>query len=631
MPLKIGELAKRAGLTVRALHHYDHIGLLSPSSRSDSGFRLYNQADVSRLHRIQALKQFGWSLSEIRAFLAEPGGATLIEIITQQMNVLDEQVQRALTLRDRLFWLRERIAKGEETGLTDWLTILEMMTMYEKHLSKEELNTLYSNQATGNLDEEWSRLVPIVQDSMDRGISPESREAQELAWRWMRLLRDTTGNDPGLAIKLKQLLLEERKVQLLNGITPEMIEYITHSFANARAAILAKYLSSGELEAVRSRQAAHLLEWPSLVAEVRLQREQGAAPDDPAVQALARRWESLFRASYSGDDLELEDKIRSAFRKESDLLVNIGMDGPLIAFVDKAMMQLKRTESGEENRPDPAPKSTALRVAIYRAAHQLLDAPLVFEDPLALKILGATEERSLRGDLSRHNAPLLKGLRTSVAVRSRLAEDEWARSKQRGVRQYVILGAGLDTFAYRNRDRDDCIIFEADFPATQQWKRDCLRATGIEEPSSLTFVPIDFDRSTLHEALGKALFRQDEPAFFSWLGVTMYLEEESIMSTFRFIASLAPGSGVVFDYAVLPSLLSPREQKALEVLSGRASEGGEPWKTFFDPASLATMLHSLGFSEVEDHGLKQLNERYLSGRTDGLRKSGVARLVCAGV
>ncbi len=189
----------------------------------------------------------------------------------------------------------------------------------------------------------------------------------------------------------------------------------------------------------------------------------------------------------------------------------------------------------------------------------------------------------------------------------------------------------MDTFAYRNRDRDDCIIFEVDFPATQQWKRDCLRTTGIGEPSSLTFVAIDFDRTTLAEALGKVLFRQDEPAFFSWLGVTMYLEEESIMSTLRFIASLAPGSGVVFDYAVLSSLLSPREQKAMEVLSGRASEGDEPWKTFFDPASLATMLHSLGFSEVEDHGPKQLNERYLSGRTDGLRKSGVARLVCAGV
>ncbi|MGA7879114.1 MAG: SAM-dependent methyltransferase [Desulfoferrobacter sp.] len=231
--------------------------------------------------------------------------------------------------------------------------------------------------------------------------------------------------------------------------------------------------------------------------------------------------------------------------------------------------------------------------------------------------------------MSQYNTPLLKGLRTSVVVRSRLAEDEWNRSRQCGTIQYVILGAGLDTFAYRNRDSSR--IFEVDLPATQQWKRNCLLTAGIEEPASLTFVPIDFERSALTKALGNAGFRMDEPAFFSWLGVTMYLEEDAIMTTLRFIAALVPGSAVVFDYTVVPSLLSPRERRAMEVLAARATEGGEPWKTFFEPASLAGMLYSLGFSEVEDHGPKQLNERYLSGRTDGLRKSGVSRLVCVRV
>jgi methyltransferase (TIGR00027 family) len=260
----------------------------------------------------------------------------------------------------------------------------------------------------------------------------------------------------------------------------------------------------------------------------------------------------------------------------------------------------------------------------------LLDTPLVFEDPLAFRILGAAEEKSLRSDLSRYNIPLLKGLRISVVLRSRLAEDEWARSRTRGLRQFVILGAGLDSFAYRNPDQDSR-IFEVDLPATQQWKRDCLRAAGIEEPPSLTFVPINFERSTLAEALGQVGFSHDEPAFFSWLGVTMYLEEEAIVSTLCFIASLAPGSGLVFDYAVLPSLQSPTERRAMEYLAARVAEHGEPWKTYFDPASLAAMLRSLGFSKVEDLGPEQLNERYLSGRKDGLRKSGVSRLVCARV
>jgi methyltransferase (TIGR00027 family) len=627
MLLKIGELAKRAGLTVRALHHYDHIGLLSPSARSDSGYRLYNQADVVRLHRIQALKQFGCALADIGAFLAEPG-ASPVEIIEQQMSVLDDQVRRAQILRDRLFRLRGQILKGEATGLTDWLTVLELMTMYEKHFTKEELDTLRSNKAAGNLDDEWSHLVPLVQDAMDRGMSPESTEAQGLAWRWIRLLRDTTGNDAGLAIKLQLIHRREQKAHLLQGITAEMIEYITHAFANARAAILAKYLSPGELETVRSRQATHASAWPPLIAELRRLMEQGTASDDPAVRALARRWESLFRAAYSGGDPKLEGKIRSAFHNEPDLLLSVGLDAPLLAFVQRAIRHLRRAQDNPGERSAGVPKPSALRVATYRAVHQLLDTPLVFEDPLALRILGAAEEQVLRSDPSRYNTPLLKGLRTSVVVRSRLAEDEWAQSKRRGIRQYVMLGAGLDTFAYRSPDRDSR-IFEVDLPATQQWKRECLRAAAIEEPASLTFVPINFESSTLAEALGDAGFSHAEPAFFSWLGVTMYLQEAAIMGTLRFIAALAPGSGVVFDYAVIPSLLSPTERRAMEFLAARVAQQGEPWKTYFATAVLAAMLRSLGFSEVEDFGPEQVNARYLSGRKDGLRKSGVSRLVRA--
>jgi methyltransferase (TIGR00027 family) len=465
---------------------------------------------------------------------------------------------------------------------------------------------------------------------MDRGMSPESEEAQGLAWRWIRLLRDTTGNDAGLAIKLQLIHREEHKTRLLKGITPEMIDFIAHSFANARAAIFAKYLTPGELESVRSRQAAHASEWPPLITELRRRIEQGAAPGDPEVQALARRWESLFRESYSGDDAEVEGKIRSAFQKEPDLLLSVGMDAPLLAFVQRAVRHLQGPQGNAGNRPAAAPKPSALRVATYRAAHQLLDTPLVFEDPLAFRILGAAEEQSLRSDPSRYNIPLLKGLRTSVVVRSRLAEDEWGRSRARGLRQYVILGAGLDTYAYRHPD-EDSRIFEVDLPATQQWKRECLRAAGIEEPAALSFVPIDFECSTLAEALGQAGFSRDEAAYFAWLGVTMYLEEEAIRSTLRFIASLAPGSGVVFDYAVPPSLQSPTERRAMEYLAARVAKYGEPWKTYLDPASLTGMLRSLGFSEVEDLGPEQLNARYLSGRKDGLRKSGVSRMVCARV
>jgi methyltransferase (TIGR00027 family) len=289
-------------------------------------------------------------------------------------------------------------------------------------------------------------------------------------------------------------------------------------------------------------------------------------------------------------------------------------------------------QTDEAGNPAKAsPKPTAARVASFRAVHQLLDSPLIFEDPLALRILGKTEEDSLRKDSSRYDTPLLRGLRTSIVLRSRLAEDEWIRSNRQGVRQFVILGAGLDTFAYRNAAPGGYRIFEVDLPATQEWKRECLRAAGIEEPATLIFVPVDFECSTLAEALEKGGLRQDEPAFFSWLGVTMYLEENTITNTLRYISSMARESAVVFDYVVQPELLSQRERKAVESIVARTADSGEPWKTFFVPASLVEMLHSLGFSKVEDFGPELLNERYLSGRADGLRKSAVSRLVCARV
>jgi methyltransferase (TIGR00027 family) len=281
--------------------------------------------------------------------------------------------------------------------------------------------------------------------------------------------------------------------------------------------------------------------------------------------------------------------------------------------------------------PNPVPKPSALRVAIIRAAHQLLDVPLVFEDSLALRVLGNEEAERLRRDLLRYNAPALLSLRASLVVRSRLAEDEWAQARGCGVRQYVILGAGLDTYAYRHLADDDSRIYEVDLPSMQRWKRGRLRMAGIEEPASLTFVSTDFESSTLADALANAGFSRSEPAFFSWLGVTMYLEETAFLSTMRFIGSLAPGSGVAFDYAVSPELLSAKERTGREIFASRAAEFGEPWKLFFEPCYLAQTLRSLGFNEVQDFGSDDLQQRYLVGRADGLRKSRSSRLICAKV
>jgi len=276
-------------------------------------------------------------------------------------------------------------------------------------------------------------------------------------------------------------------------------------------------------------------------------------------------------------------------------------------------------------------KPSALRVAALRAAHQLLDSPLIYPDPRALKILGADAEARLRASLAKYDARPFRSLRTSLAVRSRLAADEWDAAVGSGVRQCVVLGAGLDTFAYRPQERDDIRLFEVDLPDMQRWKRHRLKAAGIAEPPSLAYVPLDFENDTLGAALARAGFRPEKPAFFTWLGVTMYLAADAVLAQLSYIGSLAPGSAVVFDYAVSPEKLSPPERAALEALAGRTAEHGEEWKTFFIPDELVSALCAMGLGAVEDYGPQALNERYLAGRADGLRKSGLTRIIVATV
>ena len=204
-----------------------------------------------------------------------------------------------------------------------------------------------------------------------------------------------------------------------------------------------------------------------------------------------------------------------------------------------------------------------------------------------------------------------------MAARSRYAEDELARAVAHGVRQYVVLGAGLDTFAYRN-PHPELLVFEVDHPATQVWKREQLQAAGIAIPASLTFVPIDFERQTLGDGLGQSGFNGSAAAFFSWLGVTPYLTREACMITLSFIAKMPAGSGVVFDFAVDPALLNPGQRQALEALSQRVARYGEPFQLFFDPGKLRDELKGMGFHCTEFLQGKELNERYFKDRKDRL-------------
>ena len=275
---------------------------------------------------------------------------------------------------------------------------------------------------------------------------------------------------------------------------------------------------------------------------------------------------------------------------------------------------------------DGQPSITARRVAMRRAAHQLFDRPIVFEDPLAVPILGLQIAATLAEDAD--HAPE-KRLRAFMVARSRYAEDQLREAVARGAKQYVLLGAGLDTFAYRN-PYPGLRVFEVDHPATQAWKRECLAAAGIPAPESLRFAAVNFDGESWADKLREGGFATTEPAFFAWLGVTPYLTEEVVFATLRLIHSLCPENGVVFDYALPRSILNQHEQAAHDAIAARVAAAGEPFRGYFEPQRLRSELRGMGYSRVEDLPGAEIDARYFVGRSDGLCLGGrIAHLLCA--
>ena len=278
------------------------------------------------------------------------------------------------------------------------------------------------------------------------------------------------------------------------------------------------------------------------------------------------------------------------------------------------------------------PSRTALRVALRRAAHQLYDArPLVLDDPIAVPILGDFYAEELRRTPMRPDRPFSVSLRAFLVARSRYAEDTLALAVAQGVTQYVLLGAGLDTFAHRN-PHPRLRIFEVDHPATQQWKRELLATSALPTPANLIYAPVDFERQSLPERLHSAGFNPQVPTFFAWLGVVPYLTLEAFRATIAFIASQPRGTGVVLDYSQPRSALPFFEKLAHDSLAARVKLAGEPFQLFFTPAEIATELTSnrAAFHNLEDLGSSEVNARYFASRTDNLKILGSAsRLLSA--
>ena len=253
------------------------------------------------------------------------------------------------------------------------------------------------------------------------------------------------------------------------------------------------------------------------------------------------------------------------------------------------------------------PSRTAFAAAAHRAAHQVLEEGRIFADPLALGILGEDAPSVTRWAAE---DPARGRMRLFIAVRTRFAEDALAAAIERGVQQLVVLGAGLDTYAYRGAFRERVHIFEVDHPATQAWKRQRLADAAIPIPANLTFAPVDFERQGLADGLREAGFDATRQTFFTWLGVVPYLTRDAIWLTLGFIASLPNGADVVFDYSDPPATFTPEQRVSHDQRAARVAGIGEAWVSYFEADELRLKLLALGFSEVEDLGPQRIMERY---------------------
>jgi DNA-binding transcriptional MerR regulator len=332
--LKVGELAERAGLTVRTLHHYDSIGLLRPSARSDAGYRLYNRDDVARLQQVQALRKFGMALADIGAYLDSPGASPLA-IIDTQLASLDRQIDEASRMREQLMLVRAQLAKGEAPELATWLTTLEQMTMYDKYFSKQELEQLQQFQSPGAQDQ-WRQLVGEIRQAMDTGVPPGDEPAKALARRWLTMLDRDTGGNHLLAFKLNKMNENEPQAQRETGITPDLKQYLVQSIGEVKGEIYARYLPPEVIDRMRRHQQTRAREWLPLIEQLEAQMKTNPSPAAPRAQELALQWMELFR-DMVGDDPQVQAQFRKASQQEAILRTGRGMTDEMIAFIREAV------------------------------------------------------------------------------------------------------------------------------------------------------------------------------------------------------------------------------------------------------------------------------------------------------
>jgi len=330
MLLKVGDLARRTGLTVRTLHHYDEIGLLAPSGRSEAGYRLYSQADVQRLHGIQTMRQMGLALSDIGTLL-EGEGMAPERIIGQQIRALDQQIVQATELRGRLTMLRDGLMAGAEPDMGNWLEALALMTTYGKYFSSAELKQIFTNWSL--IEADWLVVKDLVRSAMDRQLTPDTPEVQAIAYRWMALMLHWMGGDMDLLERWGHMFRSEPSTHGRNHAPPgDMIEFIERAI-KLRMALLEKYLTRDDLRALG--HVPHT-QWAALEEDVQQLLTRALPPRHPDAVAAALRWNTLFD-TLTGRNPALRQKLLMASAQEPLLQAGSPLSEPVRAYLQAAL------------------------------------------------------------------------------------------------------------------------------------------------------------------------------------------------------------------------------------------------------------------------------------------------------
>jgi DNA-binding transcriptional MerR regulator len=307
--LKVGELARRAGLTVRTLHHYDDIGLLKPSGRSEAGYRLYGTADVARLHGIQALRQLGLPLGEIAAVLGGEG-ARPQAVVQRQLAALDAQIAQAGALRARLALLQEVLRQGGTPDAEDWLDTLSLMATFGKYFDAGELQAIFDGWR--GVEPEWHALLADVRAAMDAGLPPQDPRVQPLMRRWLAVVYRALDGDLALMSRWDEMYRREPQALGRKGAPPpDMMDYVRRG-TGLRLEALRRHLSEEELARCRPPPESH---WRELQEDAERLMRQGHPAGGAGARALVHRWLALLD-ELAGHDPALRAKLARAAEAE---------------------------------------------------------------------------------------------------------------------------------------------------------------------------------------------------------------------------------------------------------------------------------------------------------------------------